>query len=79
MILQLLDLDVLLLDFGGKLLIVEIHGLLSAEIFGLFDLRPTALGPRLEQVYGSPVSGYNIELIRKENNSVYLLLIMVEA
>ena len=79
LLLQLLDLDVLLLDFGGKLLIVEIHGLLSAEILGLFDLRPTALGPRLEQVYGTAVRSYNIELVRKERNSVYLLLIMVDA
>ena len=77
--LQLLDLDVLLLDFRGQLLTVEISGLLLAQVLGLVDLRPAALGARLEQVDGTPVRSYNIELVRKESNSVYLLLIMVEA
>ena len=77
--LQLLDLDVLLLDFRGKLLSVEISGLLSVEILGLVNLRPAALRARLEQMDGTPVRSYNRELVRKESNSVYLLLIMVEA
>ena len=50
-----------------------------AKVLRLVDLRPAALGPRLEQVDGSPVRSYNIELVRKERNLVYLLLIMVEA
>ena len=62
--LQLLDLDVLLLDFRGQLLSVEISGLLSVEILGLVDLRPAALGARLEQVDGTPARGQQREFLR---------------
>ena len=79
MLLQLLDLDVLLLDFRGQLFSFKISSLRLAKVLGLVDLRPAALGPRLEQVDGSPVRSYNIELVKKERNSVYLLLIMVDA
>ena len=79
MLLQLLDLDVLLLDFRGQLFSVKISSLRLAKVLRLVDLRPAALGPRLEQMDGTAVRSYNIELVRKERNSVYLLLIMVEA
>ena len=61
------------------MLTVKISGLLLVEVLGLVDLRSAALRARLEQVDGTPVRSYNIELVRKASNSVYLLLIMVEA
>ena len=79
LLLQLLDLDVLLLDFRGQLFSFKISSLRLAKVLGLVDLRPAALGPRLEQMDGTAVRSYNIELIRKEKNSVCLLLIIVEA
>ena len=79
LLLHLLDLGVLLLDLGGQLLIVEPDGLLLVELLGLVDMRTAPLGSRLEQVDSPPVCSYKIELVRKENNSVHLLEIIVEA
>ena len=58
LLLQLLDLAVLLLDFGGQTFAVERSGLLKAKLLFLVDLRPAALGAGLEQVDGAPVGSY---------------------
>ena len=79
LLLHLLNLGVLLLHLGGQLLIVEPDGLLLVKFLGLVDIRPAPLGSRLEQVDSPPVCSYKIELVRKENNSLYLLEIIVEA
>ena len=58
LLLQLLDLAVLLLDFGGQTFAVDCSGLLKAKLLFLVDLRPAALGAGLEQVDGAPVGSY---------------------
>ena len=79
LLLHLLNLGVLLLHLGGQLLSLVLEDLLLAELLGLLDLRPATLRPRLQQMYGSSVSSYGIELDKKKSYSKHLLEIIVEA
>ena len=79
LLLQFLDLVVLLLQFAAQTLPVILSSSFLVELRGCLDLSPASLGARLKQMYGSTVSSYEIEQVRKESKSVYLLLIIVEA